>query len=115
MHLCLQTIAMRPCQEKVVHMLLLGVRFAILNIDDYFALVGFQMDRLTLQTIVMRQYQEKVVHMMLIVVWFVVFDANDYFALVAFQMAWLTLYVVWHVVLSTSGCDVHVKILTCLD
>jgi hypothetical protein len=44
----LQTIAMRHCQEKVVHVLLLVVRFVILDIDDYFALVAFQMPQLTL-------------------------------------------------------------------
>jgi hypothetical protein len=46
--LCLQTIAMHHCQEKVVHVLLLVVRFVILGINDYFALVAFQMARLTL-------------------------------------------------------------------
>jgi hypothetical protein len=44
----LQTIVMRHCQKKVVHVLLLVVRFAILNIDDYFALATFQMAWLTL-------------------------------------------------------------------
>jgi hypothetical protein len=39
---------MRHCQEKVVHVLLLVVRFVILDIDDYFALVAFQMPQLTL-------------------------------------------------------------------
>jgi NAD/NADP transhydrogenase beta subunit len=44
----LQIIAMRNYQEKVVHMLLLVVRFAILDTKDYFTLVAFQMARLTL-------------------------------------------------------------------
>ncbi len=44
----LQLIAMRNYQEKVVHMLLLVVRFAILDTKDYFTLVAFQMARLTL-------------------------------------------------------------------
>jgi hypothetical protein len=39
----LQTIAMRHCQEKVVHMLLIVVRLAILNANDIFTLVVFQM------------------------------------------------------------------------
>jgi hypothetical protein len=34
---------MRHCQEKVVHVLLLVVRFAVLDIDDYFTLVAFKM------------------------------------------------------------------------
>jgi hypothetical protein len=37
----LQTIAMCHCQEKLVHVLLFVVRFAVLNIDDYFDLVAF--------------------------------------------------------------------------
>jgi len=36
------------CQEKVVHVLLLVVRFVVLDADDYFALVAFQMARSTL-------------------------------------------------------------------
>ncbi len=48
MHLRLQTITMRHCQKKVVHVLLHVVQFAVLNTDDYFALVAFQMARLTL-------------------------------------------------------------------
>jgi hypothetical protein len=71
--------------------------------------------RLRLQTIVMRHCQKKVVHVMLLVVRFVVLNVDDYFVLVAFQMAQPTLYITWHVVLSTSNCDVHVQILTCLD
>jgi hypothetical protein len=35
------TIAMRHCQEKVVHMLPLVVWFVVLDTDDYFALVTF--------------------------------------------------------------------------
>jgi hypothetical protein len=31
------------CQEKVVHVLLFIVQFAILDADDYFGLVAFQM------------------------------------------------------------------------
>jgi NAD/NADP transhydrogenase beta subunit len=34
---------MRHYQEKVVHMLLLVVRFVVFDADDYFALVVFQM------------------------------------------------------------------------
>jgi hypothetical protein len=48
MHVCLRIIAMCHCQDKVVHVLLLVVRFAILDTDDYFALMVFQMARLTL-------------------------------------------------------------------
>jgi len=48
MRLRLQTIVMHHCQEKVVHMLSLIVWFAILDIDDYFALATFQMARPTL-------------------------------------------------------------------
>jgi hypothetical protein len=44
----LQTITMRHCQKKVVHVLLLIVQFTILDADDYFALVAFEMARLTL-------------------------------------------------------------------
>ncbi len=68
-------------------MLVLVVRFAILDIDNYFAFVAFQMARPTLQTIVMCHYQEKVMHVLLLVVRFVVLDVDDYFALMAFQMA----------------------------
>ncbi len=75
-----------------MHVLLLVVRFAILDVDDYFALVAFQMARSTLQTITMCHYQEKVMHVLLLVR-FVVLDIDDYFALVVFQMVWLTLYV----------------------
>jgi hypothetical protein len=39
---------MHHCQENVVHVLPLVVRLAILNIDNYFALVTFQMARSTL-------------------------------------------------------------------
>jgi hypothetical protein len=39
---------MRHCQEKVVHVLPLVVRFVVLNADDYFTLVAFQMARPTL-------------------------------------------------------------------
>jgi hypothetical protein len=39
----LEIIAMHHCQEKVVHVMLLIVRFAILNTNDYFALLAFQM------------------------------------------------------------------------
>jgi hypothetical protein len=35
------TIAMRHYQEKVVHMMLLVVRFAILDADNYVVLVAF--------------------------------------------------------------------------
>jgi hypothetical protein len=42
-HLRLQTIIMCHYQEKVVHVLLLVVQFAILDANDYFALVVFQM------------------------------------------------------------------------
>jgi hypothetical protein len=78
---------MRHCQEKVVHVLLLVVRFAILNANDDFALVAFQMARPTLQTIAMCHCQKKVVHMLLFVVWFAILNESDYFTLVAFQMA----------------------------
>ncbi len=54
-------------------------------------------------------------HVLLLVVWFVVLNVNDYFALVAFQKARPTLYVAWHIVFSTSDCDVHVQTLPCLD
>ncbi len=69
-----------------MHVLLLVVQFAILDVDDYFALVAFQMARSTLQTITMCHYQEKVMHVLLLVVRFVVLDIDDYFALVVFQM-----------------------------
>ncbi len=72
-------------------MLLLVVRFVILDVDDYFALVAFQMAQLTFQIIAIRHCQEKVVHVLLLVVLFAALDANDYFALVAFQMAQPTL------------------------
>jgi hypothetical protein len=36
------------CQKKLVHVLLLVVRFAVLDADDYFVLVVFQMAQLTL-------------------------------------------------------------------
>ncbi len=36
---------MRHCQKKVVHMLLLVVRFVVLNVDDYFVFIAFQMAR----------------------------------------------------------------------
>ncbi len=39
---------MRHCQEKVVHVLLLIVWFLVLNANDYFALVAFQMGGPTL-------------------------------------------------------------------
>jgi hypothetical protein len=48
MHLRLQTIAMRHYQEKVVHVLFLVIWFTVLDSDNYFALVAFQMARLTL-------------------------------------------------------------------
>jgi hypothetical protein len=38
---------MRHCQEKVVHMLLV-VWFTVLDANDYFALVAFQIAQLTL-------------------------------------------------------------------
>jgi hypothetical protein len=38
---------MGHCQEKDVHMLLLVVRFNILDVDDYFGLVAFQMAQST--------------------------------------------------------------------
>jgi hypothetical protein len=47
-HFRLQTIAMRHCQKKGVHVLLLVVRFDILDKDDYFGLVAFQMAQPTL-------------------------------------------------------------------
>ncbi len=61
-----------------MHVLLLVVRFIVLNADDYFALVAFQMARPTLQTIAMCHCQEKVVHMVLFIVRFAVLDADDY-------------------------------------
>jgi hypothetical protein len=67
--------------------LLLVVRFAVFNVDDYLALVAFQMAQPTLQTIVMHHCQEKVVHVLLLVVRFAVLDADDYLAFVVFQMA----------------------------
>jgi hypothetical protein len=70
---------------------------------------------LHLQTIVMRHCQEKVMHVLLLIVWFVVLDIDDYFVFVAFQMVRPTLYIAWHTVLSTSNCNVHVQISTCLD
>jgi hypothetical protein len=36
---------MHHCQEKVVHVLLLIVQFVVLDADDYFSLVVFQMAR----------------------------------------------------------------------
>jgi hypothetical protein len=72
-------------------MLLLVVQFAILNADDYFALVAFHMAWPTLQTIAMHHCQEKVVYVLLLVVQFAVLDIDDYFALVVFQMAQPTL------------------------
>jgi hypothetical protein len=44
----LQIIAMHHCQEKVVHVMLLVVRFNVLDKDDYFALVVFEMAQPTL-------------------------------------------------------------------
>ncbi len=44
----LQTIAMHHCQEKVVHVLLFVIRFIVLDADDYFILVAFQIARSTL-------------------------------------------------------------------
>ncbi len=72
-------------------MLSLVVQFVIFDANDYFALVAFQMARLTQQTIAMRHCQEKIMHVLLLVGRFVVLDAEDYFALVVFQMAWPTL------------------------
>ncbi len=43
-----QIIVMCHCQKKLVHVLLLVVRFAVLDADDYFVLVVFQMAQLTL-------------------------------------------------------------------
>jgi hypothetical protein len=80
----LQTIAMRHCQEKVVHVLMLVVRFAVLDTNDYFALVAFQMAQPTLQSMAMRHYQEKVVHVLLLIIRFVILDKDNYFVLVAF-------------------------------
>jgi hypothetical protein len=71
--------------------MLLVIRFVIFDVDDYFALVAFQMARPILQIITMHHYQEKVVHELLLVVRFVVLNANDYFTLVAFRMVWPTL------------------------
>ncbi len=48
MRLYLQTIAMRHCQERVVHVLLFVVWFAVLNTNNYFILVAFQIARSTL-------------------------------------------------------------------
>jgi hypothetical protein len=39
---------MRHYKEKAMHVLLLVVRFVVLDVDDYFGLVAFQMARLTL-------------------------------------------------------------------
>jgi hypothetical protein len=39
---------MHHCQKKVVHMLLLVVQFVVLDVDDYFAFVAFQMAQSTL-------------------------------------------------------------------
>jgi hypothetical protein len=75
---------MRHCQEKVVHVLLLVVRFVVLDTNDYFALMAFQMARLTMQTISMHHCQEKVVHVLVLIIWFAILDVDDYFALVAF-------------------------------
>ncbi len=72
-------------------MLVLVVWLVVLDADDYFALVAFQMAWPTLQTITMHHCQEKVVHVLLLVVWLVVFYTDNYFALVAFQMARPTL------------------------
>jgi hypothetical protein len=44
----LQKIVIRHCQEKVVHVLLLVVQFAILDADNYFDLGVFQMAQLIL-------------------------------------------------------------------
>jgi hypothetical protein len=44
----LQTIVMHHYQKKVVHMLLIVVRFTVLNVDDYFTLATFQMAQPTL-------------------------------------------------------------------
>jgi len=44
----LQIIVMCHCQKKVVHVLLLVVRFVVFDVDDYFVLVAFQMARPTL-------------------------------------------------------------------
>jgi hypothetical protein len=52
MRLRLQTIAMRHCQKKVMHMLFVA-QFAVLDANDYFALMSFQMAPSTLQTITM--------------------------------------------------------------
>ncbi len=51
-----------------MHVLVLVVWFVILDANDHFVLVAFQMARLTLQTIAMCHCQEKVVHMLLFVV-----------------------------------------------
>jgi hypothetical protein len=69
-----------------MHVPLLVIRFVVLDVNDYFAFMAFQMARPTLQTIAMHHCQEKVVHV-LFVVWFAVLDTDDYFSLVAFQMA----------------------------
>jgi hypothetical protein len=52
---------MRHCQEKVVHVLLLVVRFVVFDTNDYFALVAFQMAWLTLY-----------------VAWHAILSASDY-------------------------------------
>jgi hypothetical protein len=56
-----QTIVMHHYQEKAMHVLLLVVRFAFFDADDYFTLVAFQMVQLTLY-----------------VAWHVVFSAGNY-------------------------------------
>jgi hypothetical protein len=65
-------------------MLLLVVQFVVLDVDDCFALMAFQMAQLTLQIITMHHCQKKNVHMLLLVVRFIVLDTDDYFALVVF-------------------------------
>jgi hypothetical protein len=37
----LQTIAMRHCQEKTMHVMLFVIRFAVFDTNDYFVLVAF--------------------------------------------------------------------------
>ncbi len=97
-----------------MNVLLLVVRFVVLDIDDYFALMAFQMAWPALQIIAMHHCQKKVMHV-LFILRFTVLDAEDYLAFVVFQMARPTMYVAWHVVFSPSDYDIHVQISMCLD
>ncbi len=68
-------------------MLLLVIQFVILDANNYFILVAFQMAWPTLQTITMRHCKEKVVHVLLFFVHFAILNVDNYLAFVAFQMA----------------------------